>query len=94
MPAQVVPEFGRGGEAVEEVEVADRGEVSSCLAIRYSVCTVHTRTPRAQLLPVLATVFGSDLSTMIIISTAVHLDAHGAGSPDGDLRQGRGAQQA
>jgi hypothetical protein len=26
------------------------------------------------LLPVLATVFGSELSTMIIISTAVHLD--------------------
>jgi hypothetical protein len=56
--------------------------------------TLRTRTPLAQLLPVLATVFGSELSTMIIISTAVHLDAHGAGSPDGDLRQGRDAQQA
>jgi hypothetical protein len=60
----------------------------------YQNLIVRTRTPLAQLLPVLATVFGSELSTMIIISRAVHLDAHGAGSPDGDLRQGRGAQQA
>jgi hypothetical protein len=40
----------------------------------YQKLIVHTRTPLAQLLPVLATVFGSELSTMIIISTAVHLD--------------------
>jgi hypothetical protein len=38
---------------------------------------VRTRTFLAQLLPVLATVFGNELSTMIIISTAVHLNAHG-----------------
>jgi hypothetical protein len=31
--------------------------------------TLRTRTPLAQLLPVLATVFGSELLTMIIIST-------------------------
>jgi hypothetical protein len=60
----------------------------------YQNLIVRTRISLAQLLPVLATVFGIELSTMIIISTAVHLDAHVAGSPDGDLRQGRGAQQA
>jgi hypothetical protein len=38
----------------------------------YQNLIVRTRTPLAQLLPVLATVFGSELSTMIIISTAVH----------------------
>jgi hypothetical protein len=60
----------------------------------YQNLIVRTRTSLAQLLPVLATVFGNELSTVIIISTAVHFDAHVAGSPDGDLRQGRGAQQA
>jgi hypothetical protein len=51
--------------------------VSSCLATRYGAHTVRTRTFLAQLLPVLETVFGNELSTMIIISTAVHLNAHG-----------------
>jgi hypothetical protein len=35
----------------------------------YQNLIVRTRTPLAHLLPVLATVFGSELSTVIIIST-------------------------
>jgi len=35
----------------------------------YQNLSVRTRTPLAQLLRLLATVFGSELSTMIIIST-------------------------
>jgi hypothetical protein len=38
-------------------------------AAMYQNPIVHTHTPLAHLLPVLATAFGSKLSTMIIIST-------------------------
>jgi hypothetical protein len=41
----------------------------------YSVCTVRTRTPLAQLLPVPATALVSGLSTMIITSHTIRVGA-------------------
>jgi hypothetical protein len=53
-------------------------ELSSAVdtTARYSVYTVRTRTPLAQLLPVLATALVSRLSTMIITFTCICIRAY------------------
>jgi hypothetical protein len=57
------------------MELMDGGD-SFLPGVLYQNLIVRTRTPLAQLLPLLATAFGSELSTMmIIISTHIRVGA-------------------